>query len=112
MDARNRRAALSGAAILFCLCAAEAEARGSVTLSWTPPTRNSDGSTYTDLASYRVYYGRKRGSLNRRITIRNPGLTRYVVEDLPRARWHFAMTTVNSRGQESRRSPTLSKTVR
>jgi hypothetical protein len=29
-------------------------ATGSATLSWTPPTLNSDGSTLTDLAGYQV----------------------------------------------------------
>lgn len=31
--------------------------RGSATLSWTPPTKNTDGSRLTDLAGYKIYYG-------------------------------------------------------
>src|SRR5690606_39089874 len=30
---------------------------GSVTLSWTPPSENEDGSALTNLAGYRIYYG-------------------------------------------------------
>jgi hypothetical protein len=30
---------------------------GVLDLSWTPPTANADGSSVTDIASYRVYYG-------------------------------------------------------
>ena len=30
---------------------------GTVTLSWTPPTQNVDGSYLTDLAGYNIYYG-------------------------------------------------------
>ncbi len=30
---------------------------GSVTLSWTPPLTNADGSALTTLAGYRIYYG-------------------------------------------------------
>ncbi len=84
---------------------------GSVTLSWLPPTSNDDGTTFRDLAGYRIYVGQSASSLNRIIVLDNSGLTRYVVEDLTAARWHFAMTSVNARGRESRRSPTVSKVV-
>ena len=30
---------------------------GSMSLSWTPPTQNTDGSALTDLAGYKLYYG-------------------------------------------------------
>jgi hypothetical protein len=84
---------------------------GSVTLSWFPPTENADGSALTDLAGYRIYYGRKVDALNQVITLRNPGLTRLVIDDLASATWHFSMTSFNSSGTESERSPTVSKTV-
>jgi hypothetical protein len=80
-------------------------------LSWFPPTQNADGSALTDLAGYRIYYGRKVDALNQVITLRNPGLTRLVIEDLTSATWHFSMTSFNSSGTESERSPTVSKTV-
>ena len=41
----------------------------------------------------------------------NPGLTRYVIENLTPARWHFAMTSVNQDGVESPRTDTASKTI-
>jgi len=84
---------------------------GSATLSWNPPTENADGSNLGDLTGYRIYYGKSAGQLDRRIVLDNPGLTRFVVENLPPARWHFAMTSLNSRGIESRRSRTVSKKV-
>ena len=84
---------------------------GSVTLSWYPPTENADGSALTDLAGYRIYYGRKIDALNQVITLGNPGLTRLAIEDLDSATWHFSMTSFNSSGSESERSPTVSKTV-
>ena len=86
-------------------------ASGSVTLSWMPPTENDDGSTLRDLAGYRIYVGQSANALNRVIPLNNAGLTRYVIEDLSPARWHFAMTSVNSRGRESQRSATVSKEV-
>ena len=39
-------------------------AEGSATLSWMPPTENADGSALTDLAGYRIYYGRNPNTLN------------------------------------------------
>jgi hypothetical protein len=86
-------------------------ALGSATLSWNPPTDNIDGSALTDLTGYRIYYGRNKQQLNRSVVIDNPGLTRYVVENLPPARWHFRMTSVNSTGLESPRSQLVSKTI-
>ncbi len=89
----------------------DAIALGSATLSWDPPTENTDGSALMDLAGYRIYYGRSESQLTRSVVINNPGLTRYVVENLAQANWFFAMTSVNSDGVESRRSPTVSKTI-
>lgn len=86
-------------------------APGAVTLSWMPPTRNNDGSTLTDLKGYRIYVGRRPEALSRVIILNNPGLTRYVVEALPPATWHFAMTSVNARGRESKRSATVRKRI-
>jgi len=84
---------------------------GSATLSWYPPTANADGSALGNLAGYRIYYGTSAQRLNRTIVIDNPGLTRYVVENLSSSKWHFAMTSYNADGKESERSVTVSKKV-
>jgi Putative Ig domain len=84
---------------------------GAATLSWNPPTQNSNGTPLTNLAGYRVYYGRHKDFLTRSVVIDNPGLTRYVIENLTPAWWHFAMTSVNSEGKESARTRTVAKRV-
>jgi hypothetical protein len=86
-------------------------AAGTATLSWEPPTENADGSPLTDLAGYRLYYGRNSDNLTQVVVLNNPGLTRYVVENLPPSRWFFEITSINSEGVESGRSPTASKTI-
>ena len=86
-------------------------ALGAATLSWTPPTENADGTVLTDLAGYRIYYGRSTNSLNQSVVLNNPGLTRYVVENLSPAIWYFVMTSVNGEGTESVRSATVSKAI-
>jgi hypothetical protein len=89
----------------------DAIAMGSATLSWNPPTENVDGTALTDLAGFRIYYGRDETQLTRTVVVSNPGLTRYVVENLGPANWYFAMTSVNASGVESRRSPIVSKSI-
>ena len=48
---------------------------GTATISWIPPTQNTDGSALTDLAGYRIYYGTSPSSLNQNVELSNPGLT-------------------------------------
>jgi len=86
-------------------------AMGGVTLSWIPPTTNVDGSPMTDLAGYRIYYGRSAGALDQTIVISNAGLTRYVVDNLSPATWYFSMTSYKSNGVESVRTSTVSRTL-
>jgi hypothetical protein len=86
-------------------------AMGSATLSWHPPTENSDGSTLTDLAGYRIYYGRNQDNLTQHVVLDNPGITRHVIENLTPARWYFQMTAVNDAGVESRRTEKTSKII-
>jgi hypothetical protein len=86
-------------------------ANGSATLSWTPPTENTDGSVLTNLAGYKIYYGRSSDSLSQVVTIDQAGVTTYVIENLSPAVYYFAMTSLNSEGVESERSATLKKTI-
>jgi hypothetical protein len=85
---------------------------GSATLSWTPPTQNSNGTALTNLAGYRIYYGTSASTMNRTIQVANPGLSRYVVENLSAATWYFAVRAYTTAGVESASSNTATKTVR
>lgn len=85
---------------------------GAATLSWTPPTRNTNGTTLTNLAGYRIYYGTSPSTLTRTVTVNNAGVTRYVIEDLSAATWYFAVRAYTTTGVESANSTTMSKVVR
>ena len=83
----------------------------TATLSWTPPSENMNGAPLTNLAGYHVYYGTTQSNLNQSVTLANPGLTRYVIENLTPATWYFAITAYNSAGVESPRSGVDSLTL-
>jgi hypothetical protein len=85
---------------------------GSVTLAWTPPTQNEDGSPLTDLAAYRIYYGNEPGNYQTSIHVDNPGLVMYVVENLTPNTYYFVMTAINSSGEESRYSGVAVRQIR
>lgn len=89
-----------------------ATATGSATLSWTPPTQNTDGSALTSLAGYRIYWGTDQGFYSNTVTLDNPGLTTYLVEQLTPATWYFVVTAFNAQGVESSFSNVAAKTVR
>jgi len=90
---------------------APSSSSGGATLSWTPPTQNSDGTTLTNLAGYRIYYGTNASSLTQTITINSAGISSYVVSDLSPATYYFAISAFNSSGTEGARSSTVSKAV-
>ena len=89
----------------------EAIAMGSVTLSWSPPTENTDGTALTDLAGYRIYWGTTSGSYPNSVSIDNPGVTTYVVENLVPGTYEFVATSYNTSGVESDYSAPATKTV-
>lgn len=88
-----------------------ANASGSATLSWTPPTQNSDGSTLGNLAGFRVMYGRTSSNLDQTVNVDNPSVNRYVVENLSSGTWYFAVVAVNASGVASQLSNTANKTI-
>jgi len=84
---------------------------GSVTLSWTAPNTNTDGSTLRDLAGYRIYWGPAFGDYHTIVSIDNPSVNRYVIENLDPGDYTFVATAVNTAGVESSHSQTATATV-
>lgn len=91
--------------------AVTASSNGSASLSWTPPTQNTDGSTLTNLSGYRIRYGTAAGSLNQTVEIKSAGIAQYVVDNLSPGTWYFAVNAVNATGAESDLSATVSKKI-
>jgi hypothetical protein len=74
---------------------------GAVTLDWTPPTSNTDGSTLSNLAGFRIAYGRSPQQLDQSISVSNPSISSYVIENLASATWYFTVSSLNGGGVES-----------
>ncbi len=89
----------------------DATAFGSATLIWQPPTQNEDGTALTDLAGYTIYWGTTPGNYPNSVTINNPGLTTYFVDNLAPGTYEFVATAFNGAGVESQFSNPASKTV-
>jgi hypothetical protein len=73
-------------------------AKGTTTLSWTPPTMNDDG-TPLKVTGYRIYWGLSEDFYPHSVTLDNPGLTRYVIEGLKAAKWYFVATALSADGE-------------
>lgn len=82
-----------------------------VTINWQPPTENTDGTALTNLAGYDIHYGTASGQYTQTITVSNPGIATYVVDNLTPGKYYFTVAAVNSAGTESPLSPEVSATV-
>ncbi len=74
---------------------------GSVTLKWTAPTRNTDGTALTDLAGYKVFYGTASRVYSKSVKLAGAGVTSVVIEGLTAGTWYFAMKSYDTSGVES-----------
>ena len=74
---------------------------GKVTLSWSAPTQNIDGTPLMDLAGYKLYYGTSEGNYPEQITVDNPGIVTYVVDNLAPNTYYFVATSYNTSNVES-----------
>jgi hypothetical protein len=88
-----------------------ATATGSATLSWSPPTSNTDGSSVSNLAGYNIYYGPSKDNLGTKIQLTNSGLTAYTVADLGAGTYYVGISAYTADGVESAVSVVGSKTI-
>jgi hypothetical protein len=91
--------------------ASQTAAAGTLTLSWQPPTENTDGTPITAHAGYDIYYGTASQNYTSTIKVANPGLATYVVQNLPAGKYYFAVSAYDSSGAESDYSQEVSATV-
>jgi hypothetical protein len=83
---------------------------GDATLSWDPPSTNADGTTLTDLAGYRVYFGTSSGIYSKNIDAGN--IATYRINNLTDGlTYFFAVTAYDSDGNESEYSNEVFKRI-
>jgi len=84
---------------------------GAATLTLIAPAVHTDGTAFTDLASYKLYFGTSRGAYPNQLFVDNPGVSDYVVENLAPATYFFVATALNTAGMESGYSNEVTRVV-
>lgn len=84
----------------FSITVAPAPTR-SVTLNWTAPTSNTDGTALTNLAGYTLFYGNASRQYQASVRVPDAGTTSVVLEGLAPGTWYFAIRSFNNTGLES-----------
>jgi hypothetical protein len=72
----------------------------AVALNWAAPTQYEDGSTFADLAGYRIWYGNSPGKYSKLVEIA-PGTTSHNIHSLAATTYYFSITAYNHEGVES-----------
>jgi hypothetical protein len=107
---------MGGATPLFSItvkpATTTAASTGTATVSWTRPTQNTNGSTLTNLAGYRLHYGTSSSNLSTVVQIPSAATTSYALKNLTAATWYFAITAYTVAGVESAKSQIVSKAVK
>jgi hypothetical protein len=74
---------------------------GQLTVSWIPPTKNTDGTPLKNLTGYTLLYGTAPKTYSTAISIDDAAATRYVVSGLSPGTYYFALSAINSTGRHS-----------
>lgn len=101
--------------LLFIICAPYIQA-ADVSINWSPPTENVDGTPLTDLAGYKVYAGTSARDYQTSTPINDASLTSAVVPIaltlMPgENRIFLAMTALDADGNESAYSNEISRLI-
>jgi hypothetical protein len=83
----------------------------NVTLSWSAPTENTNGSALTNLTGYIIYYGTSASAMTQTIDINTVGMLNYVVDNLSAGSWYFQIVAVNAAGVQSSPSATVNASI-
>jgi hypothetical protein len=86
-------------------------ASGSASLSWVPPTTNTDGTPLTDLAGFVINYGTSASAMTNSVNVSSATATGYTVGSLAAGTWYFTVTVYTTAGTQSAPSDVASKTI-
>jgi Putative Ig domain len=83
----------------------------AVTLNWTTPTQNDDGTPLADLAGYHIAYGTDVNALSQLVDVAGAAATSYTFASLAGGTWYFTIRSYTNAGVESVPSNAASKTL-
>jgi Putative Ig domain/Fibronectin type III domain len=86
-------------------------ATGTATVSWHPPTANTNGSAISNLAGFTVYYGTSQSNYQS-VKVANPKLTSYTIDNLSPGTYYFSVSAYNTTGATSAYGPIASKAIK
>jgi hypothetical protein len=84
---------------------------GTTTLTWTPPTQNTDGTPIIGLTGYHIHYGTSVNALSTTITVTDVSQTSYVVSGLAPGTYYFAVDAFDAAGVDSAESNVGAATI-
>jgi hypothetical protein len=84
-------------------------AANSATLSWTAPTKNTDGTDVSDLAGFTIVYGTTQTALDQSVRIDNATASTWSMDSFPSGTYYFAVKAFTQSGTESSMSSVVSK---
>lgn len=87
---------------------------GEATLTWVPPTKNTDGTDYTNYGGFKIYYQLRDATTGFEVVDlpdTTNTMTTYIVTGLVVGTWDFQMTAYNNAGMESAKTNTVSKVI-
>ncbi len=83
----------------------------TATVTWVPPTTNTDGSPVTPLAHYTVYYGASPEQLSHSVTVTGATSDICEISGLTSGTWYFAVVATAVDGEQSVQSALGSVTL-
>jgi hypothetical protein len=91
--------------------ATDGSSNGAATLTWVPPTENTNGQSASNLAGYYIYYGTDESELSQIISVPGADTTTYVVSGLGSGTYYFAVRAYNTMGVDSAQSDIASVSI-
>jgi chitodextrinase len=112
----KRRLSLIGLVFVLCLCTGglsySQDGGASLTLSWQPPTKNTDGTPISvdPIDHYNLYTTKTTGAYTTGEVTNVGNVSRYTKSGLlPNTTYYFVVTAINTSGNESAFSNEVSK---
>jgi hypothetical protein len=84
---------------------------GIASLSWAPPTGNTNGSPLTNLAGYVIRYGTSSTALNTQISVASASTTGMEITNLSPGNWYFEVAAINTANAEGQFSSIVGITI-